>query len=403
MTETLRPIPDSDEVRARLANAMTAQRAGRLDEAHALYDSILRSVPDHFDALHNLAVLFLQRNDHVAALDFLRLALPINPMSAPLHLNIGNALRAAGDNVRALDSYDRALALRGDFAEAHNNRATVLRHLNREEEAIVSAERAIAINPRYKEAHLNRAHALDTLKRTDDAIVSYRNAASCGADPEEVAYYLAALGAAPLPSVSPRSYVAGLFDGYAEGFDRSLIGLGYDVPRQLAAALTALRPNGVTDVADVGCGTGLSGMALRSIAGRLVGADLSAKMLAKAEARGIYDRLVQAELMDFLRGTPDSWDLVVAADVLVYVGSLEPVFEAARAALRPGGHFAFSVEAHDGDGYVIRATRRFAHARTYLTEVAADCGFAERAVLPMTVRSEAGCGIPGFLVVLESP
>jgi predicted TPR repeat methyltransferase len=389
------------DLRGRMASAIALHREGRLVEAEAMYRGVLETVPGHFDALHNLAVLCLQRNDPVGALDLLRRALPINPASAALHLNIGNGLRGVGDNRQALCSYDCALALNPDFAEAHNNRATVLRTLGREEEAIASADRAIALNPRYREAHLNRAHAFDTCKRYDEAIISYRNAASCGADPEEVGYYLAALGAAPLPAASPRSYVAGLFDGYAEEFDRSLLGLGYDVPRQLAAAVSALRPHGMSDVADVGCGTGLSGTALRGISRHLVGADLSSKMLAKAQQRGIYDRLVQAELIEFLGEAPEAWDLVVAADVLIYMGDLEPVFTAARSALRPAGLFACSVEAHDGDGYVIRPTRRFAHSLAYVRGVAAKSGFAERSVVPMTVRSEGGLGIPGFIVVVE--
>ncbi|HTI86006.1 MAG TPA: tetratricopeptide repeat protein [Alphaproteobacteria bacterium] len=405
--DNLQRRANEPHVRGLMSSAIALHRDGRLAEAEAKYRSALEMVPGHFDALHNLAVLCLQRNDPVGALDFLRRASAINPASATLHLNIGNAFRAAGDNRQALDSYDRALRLNPDFAEAHNNRATVLRTLGREDEAIASADRAVALNPRYREAHLNRAHALDTGKRYEEAIVSYRNAASCGADPEEVAYYLAALGAAPLPAASPRSYVAGLFDGYAENFDQSLLGLGYDVPRQLAAAVVALRPNGVSDVADVGCGTGLSGAALRAISSRLVGADLSAKMLAKAQQRGVYDRLAQAELVEFLRVSPQSWDLIVAADVLIYMGDLEPVFAAARSALHSTGLFAYSVEAHDtqsqeGDGYVIRPTRRFAHSLDYLRGVAARHGFTERSVLPMTVRSEAGRGIPGYVVVVET-
>jgi predicted TPR repeat methyltransferase len=401
MSDAYQRAASNADVRQRMAHAIGLHRAGRLAEAEAIYRFVLDVMPGHFDALHNVAVLFLQRGDHVAALDMLRRALSINPNSAALHLNIGNALREAGELEEALESYDRALSLKSAFAEAHNNRATVLRNLNRDEEAVTSADRAIALNCRYKEAHLNRGHALDTLKRYEEAIISYRDAAACGADAREVDYYLAALGAAPAPAASPRTYVTGLFDSYAEWFDRSLLGLGYDIPRQLVEAVRAVRPRGATDVADLGCGTGLCGMALRSIAGNLVGLDISAKMIAKAAERGVYDGLAQTELLDFLRGTPDAWDLIVAADVLVYVGDLNPVLGAARSALREGGHFAYSVEAHDGDGYVLRPTRRFAHSAGYLRGLSDTHGFIERSVAPVIVRSEGGRDIRGFIVVLE--
>lgn len=384
-----------------MKEALDRHRRGLLSEAEAIYHEILQQVPSHFDALHNLGVLALQRQDNYVALDFFKTAHAINPEAAPLHLNIGNALWNLQRPTDALQSYDKALSLRSDWAEAYSNRATVLRHLNRNEEAVLSADRAIAIRPDYMEAHLNRAHAMDTLKRYEEAIFSYQEAARCGGNKEEIRYYLAALGAQPAPKKSPLSYVESLFDLYAERFDSSLLGLGYGIPKRLFDVIVADNPRGNKSIADLGCGTGMCGPHLRTIARSLVGVDLSEKMLDKARERAIYDRLIKTDLIRFLEAEESTFDLLVAADVLIYLGDLDPVFEVARKALRYGGHFAFSVESCEGDGFTIRPTRRFAHSKKYLRALAAKHGFAEKEMIPAVIRMEEGKNTDGFIILLQ--
>ena len=409
---------------------------GQLSEAESLYRKILQEMPSQFDALHNLGVLLLQRGDHQTALDCLKRSLAINPQSASAHLNIGNALRSLGHLDQAVASYDRALQIRPAYAEAHNNRGVALRHLGRfaeavenydralaikpsyaeahnnrstvlredlknNEEALVNAESAIALDPKDPDAHLNRAHALHALKRHGEAIASYREALACGGDPELLNYYLGALGADSTPITSPRRYVESLFDQYAPRFDQSLLGLKYGIPEELFNAVTGIKPDGMRDIADLGCGTGLCGPLFRPIARLLVGVDLSTIMLEKAAERGVYDQLIKADLIEFLSARPQSFDLIIATDVFIYVGDLEAVFAAARTALRPGGQFAFSVESHDGGGFAIRPSRRFAHSLTYLQSLAEKHGFRERQTIAVAVRQEEGQDIAGHIAVLD--
>ena len=83
---------------------------------------------------------------------------------------------------------------------------------------------------------------------------------------------------------------------------------------------------------DLGCGTGLMGERLRPIATFLEGCDISAAMLKKAEAKGIYDRLFKADLQS-LALPPGEADLVTAADVFMYVGALDRIVAAVAAGL----------------------------------------------------------------------
>jgi predicted TPR repeat methyltransferase len=234
-------------------------------------------------------------------------------------------------------------------------------------------------------------------------------------DPKAATFHhsLAAL-AGVFPSAQvPTSSVADLFERYAERFDDHLRGtLRYGVPELLADAVAAAltsdskgrsdEPNRRLDVFDLGCGTGLCGPLLRPMAATLVGVDLSPAMIERARGRGAYDRLEVGELTDALRKSPRAWDLLAAADVVIYTGDLSPFFEAAGAALRPGGLLAFSVEAGGGDRYYLQAaSRRYAHSEPYLRRLASIHGFDVVAFNPIPIRLEKGKPVPGYLLVLR--
>ncbi len=54
----------------------------------------------------------------------------------------------------------------------------------------------------------------------------------------------------------------------------------------------------------------------------MVGVDIAPKMLKAAEARGVYERLVEADVLSALDSETQQYDLIVAGDVLIYVGDL---------------------------------------------------------------------------------
>ncbi|MBX9634417.1 MAG: methyltransferase domain-containing protein, partial [Magnetospirillum sp.] len=141
---------------------------------------------------------------------------------------------------------------------------------------------------------------------------------------------------------------------------------------------------------------------LKPLAARLDGIDLSQAMVAKAAERGLYDELVVGELVTALRERTASYDLVVAADVLVYLGDLEPVLAAAHAALKPGGSFAFTVEKTDeAETYVLGAKQRYAHAAAYVTARAEAAGFQIALLEDAVTRRDADQDVPGLVAVLR--
>lgn len=217
---------------------------------------------------------------------------------------------------------------------------------------------------------------------------------------------LAAHGAAAPPVGTDVGYVETLFDEYAGRFDRELVeDLRYTLPPVMGETIAdVLAGSRVARAVDLGCGTGLLGVEIRSLCDRLEGVDLSGKMLAEARRKAIYDRLERAELVAFLTADPGGIGLLTAADVLNYCGALPPILSVASAALAPGGLFAFSLELHAAAGTLLqRRQLRYAHNRD---EAIAECetaGFEIVRADRVSTRRERDVPVDGLLLVLRKP
>jgi len=155
-------------------------------------------------------------------------------------------------------------------------------------------------------------------------------------------------------------------------------------------------------ILDLGCGTGLSGAVFHALATDLVGIDLSPKMIERARTRGIYQQLMVGNVVSATAGLDRCFDLILAADVFVYLGDLAAVFAVARETLLAGGWFAFSVELGDGDAYRLQGAGRYAHAPAYIHTLAAQHGFVILAEQPTVLRKDYGHDIKGVLWVLKT-
>jgi predicted TPR repeat methyltransferase len=131
-----------------------------------------------------------------------------------------------------------------------------------------------------------------------------------------------------------------------------------------------------------------------------VGVDLAEGMLACARRRGVYDALHCDELLAVLGGREREFDLVAAADVLIYLGDLGPFFAAAARGLRPEGLLAFSTEVLERGDYRLLPTGRFAHAPEYVRGLAASA-FAEEACRETTIRLEGARRLRGQLFLFR--
>lgn len=328
-------------------------------------------------------------------------ALSLVPGRPSVLTNLGAVRLKLGRTEEALALLEEALAQEPDNAEALGHCATALAELGRPLEALEHFDRALARDPRPPMLWTMRGSVLKELGRPGEAAASWREAKARGGDPEMLAYYLAGVGAADAPAHAPRGYVEALFDGYAAQFDEHLVrALGYDAPRVLLERIAA-QGRRYAHALDLGCGTGLCGPYLRRMADRVTGIDLSTHMLQKAAALRVYDELRQAEVTDFLATSTERFDLVVAADVFIYVGDLDDVFRCLAARMPTGGSFCFTVEETGAQELELRASLRYAHSEAGIRRLAQQHGFRVAALERRPVREEQREPVAGLFVWLE--
>lgn len=377
----------------------------RFDEAEQAYREAIR-LDNNFPEPHNNLGLVLQRKGQLdEAAKLYERAIELEPKFAEAFNNLGTVLLAKNRVPEATKAYQRAIALKPDYADAYGNLAGILVQQESYALAAECSRRALQAKPDYFLAYRHLAVAYERLGQREKAIAAYHEALRCQPNEEETRYCLAAIAQESVPASAPAAYVQGLFDSYAGRFDSHLREtLKYRAPELVARAVGEARPEGQLETLDLGCGTGLSGVALRPQARTMVGVDLSAGMIAKARERGIYDELVVDELTAAMKKMTRQFDLIAACDVFVYIGDLAPTFAAATAALRAGGLFAFSVEADDeADTYRLRPTRRYTHALRYIRSLAQANGLAEVSVSRQALRTEKEQNVEGWIVVLQKP
>jgi len=279
--------------------------------------------------------------------------------------------------------------------------AMQLRERGDEQAALELMGQTLELVPAWPEGRFVLAEILAAAGQSQAATVAFE--AYLAIDPSDsmgAAAKLAALGLAPVRSLSP-AYVERLFDQYAKRFDKALVeGLKYNAPKQIRDTLSAHFPGRrFARCLDLGCGTGLMGAAIRDLVTTLVGVDLSAGMLAEAKSKNIYDELAHSSLQAALTRERVSVDLILAADVLVYVGDLAPVMMAVATALQPGGLLAFTLQASTEAEFRLGADQRFSHSEGYVTDAVSAAGLNLMTLTHSSFRQERKIDVPGLLIV----
>jgi predicted TPR repeat methyltransferase len=267
----------------------------------------------------------------------------------------------------------------------------------------------VEVAPDFATAWFALGAIRDRLADRAGAVAAFDNASR--ADPDDyhgARLQLARLGATEKAPAMTESYLRRLFDQYAARYDVALTEhLHYRGPALLRVAVESAlhrlkRALHFASMMDLGCGTGLAGAVFRPFVERLVGVDLSPAMIARAETKQIYDRLAVGNLGNFLTSeiaNQKTHDLVLAADVFVYVNELDPILTNIARALTPAGIVAFTVETHADDGVELLPTLRFAHGEPYLRDVIAAAGLNLLSLERADIRTEKSMPVAGLVIV----
>jgi predicted TPR repeat methyltransferase len=274
---------------------------------------------------------------------------------------------------------------------------------------LVAAEdlflQATDLAPGFATAWFTLGEVREQLGDRNGAIAAFRTAEITDpGDRNGAGLRLMRLGAADLGSMRP-AYVKALFDQYAPRFDVALDDLGYRAPTLLlagvmAARLAAGKPSKFSRAIDLGCGTGLAARAFAAIVDEIIGIDLSPGMIARARATGLYAELDVAGIVEGLSRRPEaSADLMLAADVMVYVHDMTPLLREVARVLAPGGMFAFTVESHAGGDVMLGEGLRYAYSASCVRALIGAAGLVLDRLEPASSRTESGVQVPGLVAI----
>lgn len=267
--------------------------------------------------------------------------------------------------------------------------------------------------PRFAAAWFLFGEIRERLKDREAAIDAYRQALN--ADPDDrhgAALRLERLGVKGARRAMSPAYVQALFDQYAPRFDQALTeDLAYCGPKLMFDATFEAceaigRERRFARAFDLGCGTGLAGQAFASRIAELEGVDLSPGMAEFARRRGCYSAVHVGDMAAFLAGQgTDGADLLIAADSLVYLDDLAPLFADAARVLQQHGLFVFTLETHDGQsdepGVILGEKLRYRHAPDYVRAALSAAGLTPVIQRHASTRLDGNVPVPGLLVVAE--
>ena len=366
------------------------------------YRALLSLQPEHAGARFQVGCLLMQRHDYAAAQHEFSLLLAYHPQHFESLANLALCYLQTGRLDLAAKCYWQALDLIPEDRDILFNLGVIYMQQGYAADGIQYYQRAVKAAPDYFEAHHNLAAAFLMRRDYEQAQYHFQEALRIQPDNAALRHTLQILKQDQSITGSAPAYIRSLFDSYAGYYEPHLLThLHYQVPEKLhAAMLSVAAPNAVSGaVLDLGCGTGLCGPIFKPYAMSLVGVDLSPNMLEIARQKKLYDELVAADAVTYLQQLSASFQLMVAADVLVYFGDLSLLLAAAAGALAAGGYFVFNVEMSAEHDFVLTLSGRFAHHRAYLERQAALHGFAILKIEQTVLRYQAEEPVSGYLCV----
>lgn len=386
----------------RIRDAQSLINQGKEPQAEQLLRRVLSAHPGSAESLFLLGVIQSRKGQPGKAIELTLKSVALDPSNPDAFSNLGCYYREAGNKQLAHGFWMKALELNPQHLGCLNNLGLLYMDAGKFDKAEEFIQKALEADPSSLASLANLGTLFTRQKRIEEAHRVFEKILAREPGNASAHHFFNAFGAEGAET-APKGYVVNLFDGYAEKFDEHLVGgLRYHAPQGLREAVgRVLGPNPPKlKVLDLGCGTGLCGVQFQNLAGHLTGVDLSPAMLAKARERKIYDKLYNSDLTQALTRHQGDLDLAVSADVLIYVGGLEKVFEACAAALREGGLFAFTTEAFQGEGFFLRHSGRFAHSDGYIMGLAGKNGFTLVLREEIVLRMELGKPLSGYAYVL---
>lgn len=358
-------------------------KLNRFDQAKAHYKEALKLNPQHINTYFQLGFLYTENQEHDDAIAMLTEGLRLDPSNKDAACYLGDCYLALGNTIEAIQAYKNVMPADAGIQQNHEsiNLASLIR------------------------AHHNLGILYLKENNKEQAIIHFKAAVNLDPNNATAQHMINALSGTSNPTEPPKEYVKQLFDQYASYYDDHVKRrLKYNVPFLLRSAVGKSLPyhSRLKRILDLGCGTGLCGVYFRDLALDLVGVDISPKMIEHAKALNAYETVTESDIYDYLQNITKTFDIILAGDVLVYMGDLSWFFELSIQRLAPDGLLAFSVENTSTKPYVLQSSGRFAHHKEYIQDLALQFNLNIQIQEEAILRYEEDKAIMGYIHVLNN-
>ena len=166
-----------------------------------------------------------------------------------------------------------------------------------------------------------------------------------------------------------------LYDEISGDYEKCMIAMGHPDPEECATLVEEIlgKELGKVSALDFGCGTGLTGQALKKRGvGSITGIDASQGMLSKAAEKNSYDELVHMFLgkpKEFPARFRSRFDITTATAILAEGHLMSEVFDEMIHALKQGGYAIFSTREMYLDKYNYRQAIEELERRGYWKKI----------------------------------
>lgn len=378
--------PTSDEIRVLLA--LLSCHDNQPENAKIYFAKAELLNPNNLAALMGLADLYSREGNFAEAEPRYKRVIELESNMFDAHNNYAEMLQRQGRLSEALEEYRAAVIINPVSAEVCNNLGLILRDLGEYDEALGLLFNALAHKPEQEETSVNLSETLILLSR-QDVDKAKKIADNWLKQMPDNAFARQTAAALRGENVENNQiYSEKLFDNFADNYELVIKNLGYSVP----AAMRRIAGDVKGAVADLGCGTGLVAEALKTPENRFIGVDISQKMLDAAAQKGLYDKLIKADIGDFLQNN-NEFDWAIAADVFGYIGELSATIEALK-----NKKIIFSIEVSDQEAnYSIMPNGRYKHNPQYVEKLLRENGFGRITKEELVLRTENGKPVKGMI------
>lgn len=394
-----------------VSRAKALEFAGDLPRATIDVSDAVMIDPTNAGYADHLGLLLLRGGKVDEAIMCFSEAIRLEPEEVGYYRHLADGMRGAGNLDAAIELYERLIDVDAADEQNYVTIASIAIQQHKPEIADRAATKALANGVTTAQIYRIAGNSALLLKDKDRALTIYREGLTKYPD-DGALKHLATVSGDENSDRVPDVYVSSLFDSLAQDYDMQIFGRRYRVPGLLRAELLRARPKlnperpgayKLSAALDIGCGTGLTGVMVQDLTAYLKGVDLSPKMIAKSQARYIYQELEVAEAVSSMKADPRLYECVVAAGVMEYIGKADVALATIHKRLLPSGLAVLTFLAGTGADYALGSDGRFRHSRSYIESIATAAGFDIERIAEETLETIDEVKVDGFMVTLVRP